>query len=518
MLLRGAAAPGTPRPPRPSTLALSTGTGSERRTPSTRSARSLPSSGAGCEAVAGAPHSEASGNTPAEQLAEASASTECNGLRSVDDSPALGGTAQRSSRRTGEASDQGSSCSGGGGGSTGLSGEPSAGPEPQPGHASAFSSILQRSGPDALALLTPESRHAAGGALPGRLGLWLGSQTLACPTGLSPLAVLATPAALPSWLDRRAQAAPCPGPVGQAAGLLQALPAPLSPLSTPAWLRDTPPAEGPQPGQGSADSARTPPEHARLWLVWETPSGGAPACAGGPPPGGTSAGSEGSAAGEAEHRLRWLTQSPEGPGGCSACGSGRGGAGTPMAACATALSQAGSGRGSPSAQGSAKGLLASAERGSPSAQGLAEGGAGSPALAGSAPDSEASPSPLPPSFQGFRAPLAPSAQALTEPWDGPASSSPSAAAAAEPWAPGSSPQAVSAWGSSPKTLNLSPYPHQGCAPAPDTAERRLVDRLHAQLDAGSGSHERASHRTGAAPAATERRATFLRAIDRLQAR
>ena len=70
-------------------------------------------------------------------------------------------------------------------------------------------------------------------------------------------------------------------------------------------------------------------------------------------------------------------------------------------------------------------------------------------------------------------------------------------------------------------LDMRPNPCQGPARVPDTAERRLVDRLHAQLEAGSGSPLApygASHSADAARAAAKRRATFLRAIDRLQAR
>ena len=406
--------------------------------------RSPPSSLAEGSAPADAVCSEACGGTPASQPAEAAAASVCSGVRSVDGSPAPGRTAQRHSRRTGEERDQGSSCSSGLGGSTGLSNEPSAGWPPQSGRASAFSSILQRSGRDALALLTPESRQVAGGALPGRLGLWLGSQALACPTGLSPLAVLATPAALPSWLDRLALAAPCAGLTGQGLGLLQALSAPLSPLPTPAWLRATPPAETPQPGDTNADPAGSPPEPAALRLTWETPLAGAPARAGLSPPARTSAESKGSAACEPERGLRWLTQSPE---GSAHCGVG------------------------------------------------------------------ASPSPSSPSFQDFCAPAVPSAQAPTQPCSHPASLSPSVAALATPQAP-SSPKAGS-------TLNLSPNPRQGPARVPDTAEQRLVDCLHAQLEAGRGGPQapgRAHGHAGAARAAAERRATFLRAIDRLQAR
>ena len=372
----------------------------------------------------------------------------CSGVRSVDGSPAPGGTAQRDSRWASEERDQGSSCSSGLGGGTGLSGEPSAGRPPQSGRASAFSSILQRSGRDALALLTPESRQVAGGALPGRLGMWLGSQALACPTGLSPLAVLATPAALPSWLDRRALAAPCAGLTGQGLGLLRA---PLSPLPTPAWLRDTPPAEAPQPGGAKADSAGTPPAPAGLRLSWETPAAEAPAPAGVSPPVGTSAESVASAACEPEHGLRWLTQSPE---GSAHCGAG------------------------------------------------------------------ASPSPSSPSFQGFCAAAVPSARAPTQPDGHPASLSPSVAAVATLPAP-SSPKAGGAQGASLGTLDVSPNPHQGPTRVPNTAEQRQVDRLHAQLEAGSGSPQAPGHahgRAGAAPAAAERRATFLRAIERLQAR
>lgn len=515
-LLRGAAAQGTPGPSRSRALALSPGGDSQHRMPvicPAGSPRISPADrDATIDATVDANCSEAGGGTPASQPVMAAAVSVCSGVCSVDGSPALGGIAQRDSGRVGKDSHQGSSCSGGGGGSTGLPGEPSAGRPPQAGQASAFSSILQRSGRDALALLTPESRQVAGGALPGRLGLWLGSQALACPTGLSPLAVLATPAALPSWLDRQALAASCAGLTGQGLGLL---PAPLSPLPTPAWLRATPPAEAPQPGESSAVSAGTPPEPVGLRLMWETPSAGAPAWAGVSPPGGTSAESTGLDAFEPECGLRLLTQSPERLGSCSVCSNGHAGGEIPTAACATTLSHA------RSAQGSAKVLLASRECGSPSARGLAEGAADSSAVAVSAHrGAEASPSPPSLSFQGFRAPAVPSAQAIAQPWEGPASLSPSVAALATPQAPGS-PQVSSSQGASLRTLDLSPNPRQGPTRVPDTAERQLVGRLHAQLEAGSGSPQALGHEHGHAGttrAAAERGATFLRAINRLQAR
>ena len=517
-LLRGAAAQGTPEPSCSDALALSSGYGSERRTPGSPSAGLLPCRAADSDAATDALNSEAGSESLASKPAEAS--NVCNHVDSVVGSPAFGGTAQRDGRRTGEIRAQGSSCSSGGGGSTGLSGEPSAGLPRQSGHASAFSSILQRSGSEARASLTPESLQLAGGAYPGGLGLGPGSQALACPAGLSPLAVLATPAALPSWLDRQAWAAPCLWPTGQGLGLLQALPAPLSPLPTPAWLRATPPAEGPQPGETSADSAGTPPEPAGLRLMWGTPSPGVPARQGGPPLGGTGAEAEEAAAGEPGNGALWLTRGPGGAGSCSARSDGHRDAKTPAAACATTYTEAGRGRGSPSAQGSAKGLLASRERGSSSAQCLAEGSAKSPALAGSTHSRGDASSSTSPSFQGFRAPLTSPTQANTQPLGCSASVSPSVAAAATARTPGS-PQADSAQGASLSTLDLSPIPHQGLMCMPDTAERQLVDRLRAQLEAGGGSPQAPGHAhccAGAAPAAAERRATFVRAIDRLQVR
>lgn len=388
----------------------------------------------------------------------------------------------------------------------------SAAPPYQAGQASNFSSILQHGSgaASAGACPTPESRQ-------GTLGPQTGASTDPNPTstlpnGLSPLAVPATPAVLPSWLDRPAQAVPAAGitagcPTGEhPLGVIHMLQlVPLSSPATPAWLRATP-----VPGVANAvlGAARGSPDTLCF---------------------GRLQGCATSIVGVAALTPRAAPEVPGTPGtshlvGC--CGSA-----APM-----------------------PGRTPGGNRGdSPSARALFSGAPGSAAAACSPCDGYAASScgaggqPLAlPHFQGFPTPLA-ALSGQASPVRAPASSAPStpmsgtapdrrqgAAASTRALSPEqgavhTTPQSPAVLGmsrSSPDTAQeaerstLVASPDQGAEralSAPDVAERRLLGRLRAQLGSSPGPDVGdACARGEGAAAAAERRATFLRAIDRLQ--
>ena len=394
----------------------------------------------------------------------------------------------------------------------------SAAPPYQAGQASNFSSILQHGSgaASAGACPTPESRQ-------GTLGTQTGASTDPNPTstlpnGLSPLAVPATPAVLPSWLDRPAQAVPEAGitagcPTGEhplgVPHMLQLVP--LSSPATPAWLRATP-----VPGVANAvlGAARGPSDTLCF---------------------GRLQGCATSVIGVAALAPRAAPEVPGTPGtsylvGC--CGSA-----APM----PGRTKAGN-RGDPP---SARALFSGAPGSAAAARSPCDGYAASSCGAGGQPLAL-------PDFQGFPAPRAACLSGQASPARAPASSAPmtpmsgtppdsrqGAAASTLALSPEqgavhahTTPQSPAVLGTSrasPDTAQqaerstLVASPGQGAEhalDAPDVAERRLLGRLRAQLGGSPGpGHDvfgDACARVEGAAAAAERRATFLRAIDRLQ--
>lgn len=378
----------------------------------------------------------------------------------------------------------------------------SAAPLCQAGQASNFSSILQHDSgaASAGACPTPESRQGTLGAQTGASTDPNPASTL--PNGLSPLAVPATPAVLPSWLDRPAQAVPEAGIMAgclEAPHMLQLVP-PSSPV-TPAWLRATP-----VPGVATAvlGAARGPPDTPCFGRLQECAT---------------------SVVGVAALMPRAGPEIPSTPG-----------TGHLVGCCGSAASLPGR------TPGGNRGDLSSARA-------LYSGAPGSAAAACSPCDGYAASScgaddqPLAlPDFQGFPAPLAARLSGQASPVRTPPMSgttpdrrqgaaastlaqSPEQGAVHVPTMP-ESPAALGMSRASPDNAQeaerstLVASPDQGAAralSAPDVAERRLLGRLRAQLGCSPGPDMgHACARMEGAAAAAERRATFLRAIDRLQ--
>jgi hypothetical protein len=228
-----------------------------------------------------------------------------------------------------------SGCSGtdNGGSGSARAGVGPNGRTPLVDHASAFSSILLRGGVEGRggngggggcgggggggdggggggrgAALTPESRAATGHARPGM------QHALA---GLSPLGVAETPARIPSWLDRPAQAVPEAGIMEgfcRAGDLTLAPHPPLSPAPTPAWLRATP-----VPDTSVWRGRRTPASAAARPLALSPPQSSAAHAAGAPAwPGGASDESPALSPRLADGLALGPAASPGGAGGCAA--------------------------------------------------------------------------------------------------------------------------------------------------------------------------------------------------------
>ena len=399
----------------------------------------------------------------------------------------------------------------------------------QAGQASNFSSILQHGSgvASAGAFLTPESRQGTLGAQTGARTDY--NPTLTLPYGLSPLAVPATPAALPSWLDRPAQAVPEAGIMAWGPAVESSLaashivhPVPLSPPPTPAWLRATP-----VPGVAYAvlGAARGPPGTLGFSRLQ---------------------GSATPVTGVAALTPRAAPELPSTPGtsqlpGC--CGSGAIGASPGRVALLEAPTPGRTPGGHLEDSPSTRALFSGAPGSATAAYSTCEGYAASPGSAGGQPLAL-------PDFRGFPTPLAACASGQASPARAPASSAPVPVS----WTPPDHRQGAAArtlalspeqgamhvhkasqsaavlgtsrtspafaQGAERSTLNASPdQGADGALDAPDIAERHLLGRLRAQLGSSpspSPDVGDACARVEGAAAAAERRATFLRAIDRLQ--